>query len=230
MKVYVSSQSDVTLVQYHIIYDIIVCTCSCVLEKLLPQLHMEASHVHQLTHILDILSHHTHLMLIMEASCLATLIEALGYMPDIQLSHIHSRISNMSTHKDCSGLDEPLKPELWGIADAVLMWWQTFLTCEAYRPVAVITFHISQMYTLNSRPHTLMQHHIFPSSSPLTFPTLTRNLSFSSVQFLLQGGGSTLALVRQNIVEVLYLCARLENGLEWTMEFTFFIAIPNSTV
>ena len=30
-----------------------------------------------------------------------------------------------------------------------------------------------------------------------------------------RGGGSTLALVRQNIAEVLYLYAGQENGLEW---------------
>jgi len=49
------------------------------------------------------------------------------------------------------------------------------------------------------------------------------------------GGGSTLALVRQNIVEALCLYAGMENGMvdwtmEWTMEFTLFIAITNSTV
>jgi len=49
-------------------------------------------------------------------------------------------------------------------------------------------------------------------------------------------GRRTLALVRQNIVEALYLYAWLENGLElwngleWTVEFTFIIAILNSTV
>ena len=62
------------------------------------------------------------------------------------------------------------------------------------------------------------QHHISPRSSPLTFHALTTNPSFSSIQFLLQRRQSTLALVRQSIVEVLYLCARLEMGWNGGME------------
>ena len=66
------------------------------------------------------------------------------------------------------------------------------------------------------------------------FHSLTTRLTCPVIS--IQGSGSTLALVRQNIVEVLYLYAWLENGLElWNglengLEFTFFIAIPNSTV